>query len=450
MLIADGGGGYGGTDWMAMDVIQMWQAIQNQDTTAHYQLLDGWRKSYELTLEHLGQVQNYRQNLAEAWPPEKSAASAAYLQRLDELIANLQSTYDAAVATHHAFASATLAISLSRNDVEKIYTEYTSNQTKLEEFKNRPYVAAGKSAVPPQKPPVADGRQEQLNNQARSIMYGLSSEIIQAKTQITKPPVYVPSGGREKGDVDNGDNTYVAPPIPPVTTFDPGSPSHVSSSGTTQHSTTHATNPGANPPAPPPSSARQPGLILGGIQPTPIAPPPTAGIIPQPPIGGGLPNVISPTPILPPTPIGSGSANLPPGAGMTKGFVGDGRGRPGMRGVPDGGMRAMAPGGVIGGTPGVGLGQPATGARPASRVNPVGGVINPNNSEGRPGSAGRGLTSGQPLGNLGRGSSGHRDESDAALYWDPDNPWETAEGVSPVVRPADEQRVDPGPAIGLH
>ena len=83
-----------------MDVIQMWQAIQNQDTTAHYQLLDGWRKSYELTLEHLGQVQNYRQNLAEAWPPEKSAASAAYLQRLDELIANLQSTYDAAVATH--------------------------------------------------------------------------------------------------------------------------------------------------------------------------------------------------------------------------------------------------------------------------------------------------------------------------------------------------------------
>jgi hypothetical protein len=447
MLIADGGGGYGGTDWMAKDVIQMWQTIQNQDTTAHYQLLAGWRKSYELTLEHLSHVQSYRENLAQAWPPEKSPASAAYLQRLDGLIANLQSTYDAAVANHDAFASATLAISLSRDDVEKIYNEYTSNQAKLEEFKNRPYVAAGKSAVPPQKPPVADGRQEQLNNQAQSIMYGLSGEIIQARTQITKPPVYVPSGGRETGNTDNSGNIYVPPSIPPIRTFDPSSPLHASSSGTTQHSTTHPTNPGVDPPAPPPNAIRQPGLILGGIQPTPITPqPPTAGIIPQPSIGGGLPNVISPMPFLPPAPIGSGPANLPPGLGTVKGFAGEPLGRPGMRGIPGGGMHAMPPGGVIGGTPGAGLGQPAAGARPASRVNPVGGVINP---EARSASAGRRLASGQPLGNFGRGGSSPRDEPEPSLYWDPDNPWETAEGVSPVVLPADEQRIDPGPAIGL-
>jgi hypothetical protein len=446
MLIADGGGGYGGTDWMAMDVIQMWQAIQNQDTTAHYQLLDGWRKSYELTLEHLGQVQNYRQNLAEAWPPEKSAASAAYLQRLDELIANLQSTYDAAVATHHAFASATLAISLSRNDVEKIYNEYTSNQTKLEEFKNRPYVAAGKSAVPPQKPPVADGRQEQLNNQARSIMYGLSSEIIQARTQITKPPVYDPSYKREGNDRDNGDATYTAPVIPPITTFDPSAGSSHSTSSTTQHSAaTNTTNPGTGPSTTPPNTARPPGLVLGGIQPPPTVPPPTTGILPQPPIGGGpLPSVITPTPILPPGPLGLGSPALPPGAGMTKGFIGEGPGRPGM-----GGMRAMPPGGVIGGAPGVGLGQPAVG-RPASRVNPVGGVIHPSNSEGRLGPTGRGSAPGQPMGNVAGRSSGRSDESEDAVHWDPDNPWETAEGVSPVVLPAAERRIDPGPAIGLH
>jgi hypothetical protein len=446
MLIADGGG-YGGTDWMAMDVIHMWQAIQNQDTTAHYQLLAGWRKSYELTLEHLSHVQSYRQNLAEAWPPEKSPASAAYLQRLDDLIANLQSTYDAAVANHDAFANATLAISLSRTDIEKIYNEYTSNQAKLEEFKNRPYVAAGKSAVPPQKPPVPDGRQEQLNNQARSIMYGLSSEIIQAKTQITKPPVYVPSGGREKDNADNGDNRYVAPPIPPITTFDPGSSSHANSSSATQHSAPHATNPGANPPASPPSTVRQPGLILGGFQPTPITPPPpTTGIIPQPPIGGGWPNVGSPTPILPPAPIGYGPSNLPPSPGTVRGSVGEMPARAGMRGLPEGGMRAMPPGGVIGKAPGVGLSQPAAGARPASRVNPVGGVINP---EPRPASAGRGAASGQPLGNLGRGNSSPNDDAETSLYWDPDNPWVTAEGVSPVVLPADQQRIDPGPAIGL-
>ena len=47
----------------------------------------------------------------------------------------------------------------------------------------------------------------------------------------------------------------------------------------------------------------------------------------------------------------------------------------------------------------------------------------------------------------GRGR-GRRDEADA-MHWDPDNPWETAAGVDPVVLPAQEQRIDPGPAIGL-
>jgi hypothetical protein len=442
MLIADGGG-YGGTNWMAKDVVQMWQAIENQDTTAHYQLLAGWRKSYELILEHLGQVKNYRESLAAAWPPEKSPAAAAYIQRLDSLVEHLQTTYDAAVANYGAFSSATLALSLSRDDVKKIYDEYTANQSKLEEFNNRPYVAAGKSAVPPQKPPVPDGRQEQLNNQARTIMYGLSSEVIQARTQITKPAVYDPSLGREGSDRDNGDVTYTAPVIPPVATFDPDAGTSQSTSGPTQHSTTtHTTSPGIGPSTTSSNTARPPGLVLGGIQPTP----PTTGVLPQPPIGGGpLPNLITPTPVLPPVPTGFGPPGLPPGVGMTKTLIGEGQIRPAM-----GGMRAMPPGGVIGGAPGAGLGQPNVGGRSASRVNPVGGVISPSKAEGRLGpTSGRGSVSGQPVGNLAGRGSGHRDESDDALHWDPDNPWETREGVSPVVLPAAEHRIDPGPAIGL-
>jgi hypothetical protein len=46
--------------------------------------------------------------------------------------------------------------------------------------------------------------------------------------------------------------------------------------------------------------------------------------------------------------------------------------------------------------------------------------------------------------------SGHpHDEDGAVLHWDPDNPWETEEGVAPVVLPpAEAGRLDPGPAIG--
>ncbi len=67
-------GGYSGTDWSTTEVIDMWLAICNQDTTPHWQVVAGWRKSYELTAEHLSAVKSYRANLAQAWPPEKNAA----------------------------------------------------------------------------------------------------------------------------------------------------------------------------------------------------------------------------------------------------------------------------------------------------------------------------------------------------------------------------------------
>lgn len=37
---------------------------------------------------------------------------------------------------------------------------------------------------------------------------------------------------------------------------------------------------------------------------------------------------------------------------------------------------------------------------------------------------------------------------EANRRWDPDNPWETENGVDPVLLPAPEHRIDPGPSIG--
>ena len=88
MLDPGGGSGNGGTNWYGRSVPDMWTAMANQQTDNHWTLLTGWRKSYELTLQHMTAVRNYRENLAAAWPPEKSAASAAYLQRLDDLLAS--------------------------------------------------------------------------------------------------------------------------------------------------------------------------------------------------------------------------------------------------------------------------------------------------------------------------------------------------------------------------
>jgi hypothetical protein len=44
-----------------------------------------------------------------------------------------------------------------------------------------------------------------------------------------------------------------------------------------------------------------------------------------------------------------------------------------------------------------------------------------------------------------------RDERESGREWDPDNPWETEEGVAPVVMPdRPDNRIDPGPAIGFN
>ena len=125
----------------------------------------------------------------------------------------------------------------------------------------------------------------------------------------------------------------------------------------------------------------------------------------------------------------------------------------------------MAPNGVIGGMPvgggqargasGIGLGQPGAG-RAGARINPVGGVIGEGHGAlgSRRGAPGGMSAAEHPTGNgmYGQGAAGRRagrrDEAEGP-HWDPDNPWETADGVDPVVLPAPVQRVDPGPAIGL-
>jgi hypothetical protein len=125
----------------------------------------------------------------------------------------------------------------------------------------------------------------------------------------------------------------------------------------------------------------------------------------------------------------------------------------------------MPPGGIIGKAPGVGLEEPGAPRFGTQRVNPVGGVIGEPGSMGvmgggrgaapatrgssvAPGGGMRGNTSGQSYGQVGGRRAGRRDKSEDAR-WDPDNPWATEEGVEPVVLPPMEQRIDPGPAIGL-
>jgi len=292
-------------------------------------------------------------------------------------------------------------------------------------------VQYGKAPVPPQKPPVTGAQQEQLNDRARAVMSGLSAELVQARMSIATPATYDPANRIQDTHTDRTGTGSTAPIIPPVVPVYPSTDTSVRASSAPVSPVPPVVDPS--------TSNRLPGLILGGTQPG-LGTVPSVGHMPiQPPstAGAPLPTVISPTTVGPMAPSKS-TSNVAAKPTL---------GQPLTRGAPVGvsppiGNRPMAPGGVIGAVPGM---TPNPSNSPTSRVNPVGGVINSPGQQPARGKAGVGY----PMGTVaGRPQGGH-DQSDDSRRWDPDNPWETAEGVPAVLAPAPEQRVDPGPAIGL-
>ncbi|WP_203724928.1 hypothetical protein [Paractinoplanes durhamensis] len=455
-----------------MTVDKMQELIQNPNTDGQWDLVTGWKRSAELINEHRFQVESYRDNLAAAWPPAKSKAADEYITRLNLMIDNLKATYEASLANYDAVSRATGSIYQAQVEMEKIYKEYKANESLLVDFNAKQQQAQSSNTPTPtpspsgEEPPVAPGRQEELRIKAVTMLSGVSTDLAQSQIKLVKPPDFKALKIVEDPSKPGDGSTYVAPPLPPITPIGAGGSSSTTSNST-RPSATFPTSPVATNPTPvtqPGLGTQQPGLVLGGTQPlapTPVTPVGSGPISPSIPTGTGP---FTNTGVLPASnpllPSGGGKPLLPTpstGAGRIGGLPREGLIRPGS--LPEG-TRAMPPGGLIGGTPGVGAGhsQPGrTGGASTRRINPVGGVIG--EAEGasgaRRGLGGASSVAGErPMGGgpYGQGSgrrSGRREDA-TDTRWDPDNPWETAEGVDPVVLPARDQHIDPGPAIGLH
>nr|WP_083978652.1 hypothetical protein [Micromonospora rosaria] len=457
------------TDWHLMNVPSMWACLQDQDTTNQWRQVAGWGKVCDLAKMHLSRLQEYRRGLAEAWPPETNSAARAYLGELDQLIERVQRTHDAAAANYSALSAATHAIASSRGELRKVYDEYVTKSRQkqaYEEIVADPKAVAGSRL--PERPPVTDADLTRLDAQARTIMYGLSGELQHAQVMLQKPPPPPrknPGADQANSDVYTPGIAPIIPPIVPVPVKTVGGSGQIKSPSTTTRPVTMPTAPAAGPvlggpasgtPTPSPGTGPVLGGVGGGLAPPPTTPPLAATPSPPAPPGPtiGLP------PTMPPSAIsGRGGTSQPGTVGRPIG--GNVNGAP--HAVPPSTPRAMPPGGLIGGVPGMGLGQPAASAVPPRRVNPIGGVIGgggagtaPTGGAGsRPGlgrssqfSAGHGMP---PAGGLPGRRERHEPDGTESRRWDPDHPWETEQGVAPVVRPPDEEGpIDPGPAIGLN
>jgi hypothetical protein len=193
-VIASTGGG-GGTDWASLRVDQMWAMLASHDPDAHAELIGGWRQSRALVLRHIGRVREYRAGLAAAWDPARSEAAGAYFARLDALIANLEESYEAAVANQRAFTGATGALQSARREMAEIHREHAANEALLAAFdeqKRLHQLTPGKARGVPPRRPVPDGRQAVLEARARAVMQSLSSELAQAQSALVRPTPYEP------------------------------------------------------------------------------------------------------------------------------------------------------------------------------------------------------------------------------------------------------------------
>ncbi|GAA2506103.1 hypothetical protein [Winogradskya humida] len=506
MLAASGGGGgYGGTDWNGFDVKYMWSAVEGHDTDSYFNLVTkGWQGSAELISTHISHVQDYRDNLAVAWPPGKSKASEAYIARLDELIGHLQETLTATSQNISAVRVVAQDLAVAQIKLKPILEQYEANE-KLNLAWQNEKTAASASATPTPSatpspspapspvaptPPVSSSQQEQLNNQARVIMFNLSSTVLSSHAAMQEPKEYVPAGGgkKETGHGNNGDDPASGVGAGGFIAASGASAAENSRSGGSSVTPTHASTPVTpstsvpvghspivNTPGPTPTvTTPGSGPVLGGVGPGSVTTPPatvspvSGGLSPSGAFpggaSGGLPGMATPG-LLP-------SGGLAPGGTIAPG----GFAKPGALGapitrtaMPSGGVIGARPGsGVIGQMPGAGNGGSRVGG--SARVNPVGGVIGQQGSvpaagaNGRTGSAGGGRqagglrsagvggstrsASGTMAGQPGR-SSRKNEGREEATYWDPDNPWVTDEGVDPVLMPtAESGPIDPGPAIG--
>src|SRR3712207_425358 len=161
MIEADGAGYYGGTDFWNWDIEMMWKALADHEPgETHWTLQNSWRSTHELILTHKSRVESYRDKLTEAWPPEKNAAAAAYIERLNRLVQSLDETYNAAVANDSALSGAISAIGGQRRALKRVYDQYKANEARLNEYALSEQRIGGTGAWDMMRPERARAQQE--------------------------------------------------------------------------------------------------------------------------------------------------------------------------------------------------------------------------------------------------------------------------------------------------
>jgi hypothetical protein len=465
--------------------------VKDEDDPDAWRQVAAWGDLAGALKDQRSLLLNAREALVAAWPPEQNRSAEAFVREVDTLIARMDAAKTEADDTATGLANILEALRQAKNNIQPLWEQYKDKSDDL-------------------VPAWWDNAEDELDEQARAHMV-TAEQIVQdnvARLRVPDPyalepadPHYRPTssaddgsdtgssgalgaggaaggsaGGRSAGGVTVPVPHDPVPPLPGHEPTTPDGPSGVESAGA---GSGVGSGPGLA------------GVINPPVGLPPANPPPGPGL---PPPGGGGPGIVPPTgPIVGPgigpgpvSPVGTGGS----GGGGPRGRrgTGTGVGEPGVPGT-GGGVSGLGAGGVGGSGRGV-----RPGARPEAagrRALPSGAVIGETVAgQGRGGAGmggiGGGTAGGAPTRRAGQGrgtepvrpprpswlpdepvgaarsaglpgpggqARGARRPGDGEQQtYDPDHPWEVAEGVDPVITPgADTARHDPGPnVIGRH
>lgn len=389
------------TNWEAYDLPRLWQMVSDEDDEAGWAQVQAWFRMRNAIDAYRKRLEACRQALQDGWPPEQSPASAAFIERIEALIASMAATAASAERTAHGLAGIMKALATAKAEMEPLYRKWQDVSSDL-------------------TPRWLDGAEDELNAKARAIMRTADLAVTDYTQMIEIPAVYTyrardfgefapvdkvrtnelvldentPSSTAGSWDIPMPHNPPSAlPGIEPVL---PGA-GPILSDGT-------ATPPAMIPNSPTPSTPNVPGIGGTGGHGTIKAPIPN----PLPNLRGGIP---AQHPVSPRMTSGGTTVmpTVPPAAARGAHSIGI----PGRRPATPPGLPLMAPP----------MTSPATtvgsGSRPA-------------------GSAYRTAT-----GHLATMSGGNQRDGRRR----PDDPWTVEVGVAPVITPPQPRPYDPGPGI---
>jgi hypothetical protein len=115
------------TDWTRYDVPAIASMLLDDDFADAWSQVHAWLAAYETISVHQSQLAKAQSELAEAWPPEKSPASAAYLENVADLHASMAETAEIAFNNSRALSNSLDALSAAQITIRQLHEQWQAN-----------------------------------------------------------------------------------------------------------------------------------------------------------------------------------------------------------------------------------------------------------------------------------------------------------------------------------